>query len=157
MRQQRSAPIMTALRERLERWKLELLPKHPMDDAINDALNQWTAMTVFLDDAAVPLDNNISEREMKRVMLNRKNSLLIGNERGGMTMVILSSMTSTFRRLSIDTQLYLTQLIINIPTMKQSELELWLPACWKMCLAMAPRQPVPGDLQILWAGEPVLR
>ena len=139
MRQERSAPIVAALRERLERWKLELLPKHPMADAINYALNQWAAMTVFLDDAAVPLDNNISEREMKRVVINRKNSLFVGNERGGRTMAILSSMTSTCRRLGIDTQLYLTQLITNMPTMKQSELHLWLPDCWKMRLVTIPR------------------
>jgi transposase len=138
MRKERSAPIVTALRERLDRWKLELLPKHPMADAVNYALNQWTAMTVFLDDAAVPLDNNISEREMKRVVIYRKNSLFVGNERGGRTMAILSSMTGTCRRLGIDTQLYLTQLIANIPTMKQSELDLWLPDRWKRRLEPAP-------------------
>ena len=138
MRQENSAPIVAALRERLDRWKLELLPKHPMADAINYALNQWTAMTVFLGDAAVPLDNNISEREMKRVVINRKNSLFVGNERGGRTMAILSSMTSTCRRLGIDTQLYLTQLTTNIPTMKQSELDLWIPDCWKLRLPPAP-------------------
>jgi hypothetical protein len=31
----------------------------------------------------VPIDNNVSEREMKRVVLNRKNSLFVGNARGG--------------------------------------------------------------------------
>lgn len=41
LRKEKSAPIVTALRERLERWKLELLPKHPMADAVNYALNQW--------------------------------------------------------------------------------------------------------------------
>lgn len=138
LRQEKSAPIVAALRERLDRWKLELLPKHPMADAINYALNQWTAMTVFLGDAAVPLDNNISEREMKRVVINRKNSLFVGNERGGRTMAILSSMTSTCRRLGIDTQLYLTQLITNIPAIKQSQLDLWLPDCWKLHLAPPP-------------------
>jgi hypothetical protein len=138
MRQEKSAPIVAALRERLDRWKLELLPKHPMADAINYALNQWQAMTIFLADASVPLDNNVSEREMKRVVINRKNSLFVGNERGGRTMAILSSMTSTCRRMGIDTQLYLTQLITNILAMQQSELDLWLPDCWKLRLAPAP-------------------
>jgi transposase len=73
LRKEKSAPIVAALRDRLERWKLELLPKHPMADAVNYALNQWQAMTTFLDDAAVLLDNNASEREMKRVVINRKN------------------------------------------------------------------------------------
>lgn len=137
LRQEKSAPIVSALRNRLDRWKLELLPKHPMADAVNYALNQWQAMTTFLGDAAVPLDNNISEREMKRVVINRKNSLFVGNERGGRTMAILSSMTSTCRRLGIDSQLYLTQLITNMPTLQQSELNLWLPDIWKQRLTPA--------------------
>ena len=137
MRQQRSAPIVAALRDRLDRWKLELIPKHPMADAVNYALNQWQAMTIFLEDAAVPLDNNASEREMKRVVINRKNSLFVGNERGGRTMAILSSITSTCRRLGINPQLYLTQLITNMPVLKQDELDLWLPDVWKQRLESA--------------------
>jgi hypothetical protein len=54
-----------------------------MADAVNYALKQWPAMTTFLKDAVVPLDNNASEREMNRVVINRKNSLFAGNERGG--------------------------------------------------------------------------
>jgi hypothetical protein len=109
-----------------------------MADAVNYALNQWQAMTTFLEDPAVPLDNNASEREMKRVVINRKNSLFVGNERGGRTMAILSSFTSTCRRLGIDSQLYLTQLITNLPVLKQDELDLWLPDVWKLRLEPAP-------------------
>jgi transposase len=138
LRQEKSAPIVAALRDRLDRWKLELIPKHPMADAVNYALNQWQAMTIFLADASVPLDNNLSEREMKRVVINRKNSLFVGNERGGRTMAILSSFTSTCRRLGIDSQLYLTQLITNLPVLKQDELDLWLPDAWKLRLEPAP-------------------
>jgi hypothetical protein len=138
LRKEKSAPVGDALRDRLDRWKLELLPKHPMADAVNYALNQWLAMTAFLNDAAVPLDNNISEREMKRVVINRKNSLFVGNERDGRTMAILSSMTSTCRRLGIDAQLYLTELITNMPKLKQNELDLWLPDIWKQRLMPPP-------------------
>ena len=138
MRQQRSVPITDALHEKLLRWKLELIPKHPMADAVNYALNQWSAMTTFLNDAAVAPDNNISEREMKRVVMNRKNSLFVGNARGGRTAAILSSFTSTCRRLDIDPQLYLTQLITNMPILKQDELDLWLPDIWKQRIQPAP-------------------
>ena len=66
-------------------------------------------------DGAVPIDNNVSEREMKRVVLNRKNSLFVGNARGGRTAAILASLTSTCRRHDVDPQLYLTQLLVNLP------------------------------------------
>ncbi|HSU60915.1 MAG TPA: IS66 family transposase, partial [Bryobacteraceae bacterium] len=72
------------------------------------------------------------EREMKRVVLNRKNSLFVGNPRGGKTAAILASLTSTCRRHDIDPQLYLTQLLINLPMARTSELPAWLPDQWKL-------------------------
>jgi hypothetical protein len=65
-------------------------------------LNQWAALNVFAADGLVPIDNNISEREMKRIVLNRKNSMFVGNERGGRTAAILSSLTGTCRRHEVD-------------------------------------------------------
>jgi len=46
-------------------------------------------------------------------VLNRKNSLFVGNPRGGRTAAILASLTSTCRRHQIDPQLYFTQLLFK--------------------------------------------
>ncbi len=54
-----------------------------MAEAIRYALGHWDELSVFLADGAVAIDNNLSEREMKRVVLNRKDSLFVGNARGG--------------------------------------------------------------------------
>jgi hypothetical protein len=132
LRQAQSAPILAKLRERLLDWKQQLLPKHPMAEALNYVLNQWVELNVFCSDGAVPIDNNVSEREMKRVVLNRKNSLFVGNPRGGRTAAILASLTSTCRRHEVDPQLYLTQLLMNLPQAKMSELSDWLPDQWKL-------------------------
>lgn len=132
MRQAHSAPVLAQLREKLLGWKEQLLPKHPMAEAVNYALGQWQQLTVFCSDGAVPIDNNVSEREMKRVVLNRKNSLFVGNPRGGRTAAILASLTSTCRRHDIDPQLYFTQLLMNLPQAKMSELADWLPDRWKI-------------------------
>jgi transposase len=51
---------------------------------------------------------------MKRVVLNRKNSLFVGNALGGRTAAILASLTSTCRSHDVDPQLYLTQLLVNL-------------------------------------------
>ena len=69
---------------------------------------------------------------MKRVVLNRKNSLFVGNERGGRTAAILASLTSTCRRHDIDPQLYFTQLLMNLPQTRMSQLSEWLPDQWKV-------------------------
>jgi transposase len=131
LRRAESAPILVALRDKLFTWRDRLLPKHPMAQAVAYTLNQWNELGVFAGDGAVPIDNNASEREMKRVVLNRKNSLFVGNERGGRTAAILSSLTSTCRRHGIDPQRYLTQLLTNLPDTPVSQLDRWLPDQWK--------------------------
>jgi transposase len=131
LRQEKSAPVLALLREKLLEWKEQLLPKHPMAEAVNYALGQWAELNVFCSDGAVAIDNNVSEREMKRVVLNRKNSLFVGNPRGGRTAAILASLTSSCRRHDIDPQLYLTQLLTNLSQVRKSELPNWLPDQWK--------------------------
>jgi transposase len=71
LRRAESAPVLAKLREKLLGWKEQLLPKHPMAEAINYALNQWAELNVFCSDGAVPIDNNVFELEMKRIILNR--------------------------------------------------------------------------------------
>ncbi len=131
LRKEQSAPTLAELREKFLIWKEQLLPKHPMAEAINYALSQWQELNVFCADGAVAIDNNVSEREMKRVVLNRKNSLFVGNTRGGRTAAILASLTSTCRRHDIDPQVYLTQLLANLPG-DDGDLSVWLPDRWKL-------------------------
>src|ERR1700741_1559903 len=109
LREEQSRPQLAVLREKLLDWKQELLPRHPMAEAIGYALSQWQPLSVFCSDGAVPINNNASEREMKRIVLNRKNSLFVGNPRSGRTAAILASLTSTCRRLDLDPHRYLTQ------------------------------------------------
>jgi transposase len=132
LRLKQSAPVLAELREKFLAWKEQLLPKHPMAEAINYALSQWQELNVFCSDGAVAIDNNVSEREMKRVVLNRKNSLFVGNARGGRTAAILASLTSTCRRHDIDPQIYLTQLLTNLPLTPNGGLSTWLPDRWKL-------------------------
>ena len=131
LRQEQSATVLAELHQKLFNWKEQLLPKHPMAEAVNYALGHWEELNVLLSDGAVPIDNNVSEREMKRVVLTRKNSLLVGNERGGRAAAILASLTSTCRRHEVDPQLYLTQLLVNLPSARLSDLPAWLPDRWR--------------------------
>jgi transposase len=137
LRQSHSLTVLQSLHDRLLGWKQELLPKHPMAEAIGYVLNQWQPLTAFATDGAIPIHNNLAEQQMKRIALGRKNYLFVGNERGGRTAAILSSLTSTCRRHEIDPQVYLTQLLANLPSTSMSQLDHWLPDVWKR------RQDVP--------------
>jgi len=86
LRRQRAGPI----RDELHAWMLRQKPRHPPKSpiaaAIRYALNQWPELGRFLDDARVPLDNNASERSLRRVALGRKNYLFVGDVDAGMTL-----------------------------------------------------------------------
>jgi transposase len=149
LRQMQSVPVLAELRQKLLAWKEQLLPKHPMAEAVNYTLGQGEELTVFTRDGAVPIDNNVSEREMKRVVLNRKNLLFVGNPRGGRTTAILASLTSSCRRHDMDPHLYFMQLLVNLPTWPARDLDAWLPDRWKQshiarCAALGiPAPPNP--------------
>jgi hypothetical protein len=81
----------------------------------------------FCSDGAVAIDNNVSEREMKRVVLTHKNSLFVGYPRGGRTGAILAGLASTCRHQDLDPQLYLTQLLTNLSQVRKSKPPNWLP------------------------------
>jgi len=131
LRQTQSVPVLAELRQKWLTWKEQLLPKHPMAEAVNYVLSQWEELSVFTTDGAVPIDNNVSEREMKRVVLNRKNSLFVGNPPGGRTAAILASLTSSCRQHEMDPQLYFMQLLMNLHSWPANDIDAWLPDRWK--------------------------
>ena len=131
LREAESKPLLEALHTVLREQRAQLLPKHPLAQAIGYTLNQWKELTLFTTDAAVPIHNNLAEQEMKRIALLRKNALFVATPRGGETAAILSSLTSTCRRHGINPQHYLTQLLINLQDTPVNELDRWLPDQWK--------------------------
>jgi transposase len=141
LRQQKSVPVLNRLHEQLVAWKDSLLPKHPVAGAVGYVLNQWGPLTAFTQDPAIRLDNNLAEQQMKRIAMGRKAFLFVGNERGGQTAAILSSLTSTCQRHNIDPERYLTQLLANLPGTPLSQLDQWLPDVWKKHQAQAKTLP----------------
>jgi transposase len=71
MRQERSREVMDELKALLLAEQQKHLPKGPMGDAIGYALGQWEALTLFLTDARLPIDNNASERALRVAALGR--------------------------------------------------------------------------------------
>ena len=138
LRQAESVPLLETLHALLVDQKAALLPKHPLAQAIGYTLNQWADLTLFTRDGEVPLHNNLAEQQMKRIALLRKNALFVATPRGGETAAILSSLTSTCRRHGINPQVYLTQLLTNLPDTPVSQLDPWLPDQWKVSSANPP-------------------
>jgi len=134
-----SRAIVGEIHKRLLAWQSMLLPKSAMAAAVAYTLNQWKPLTVFLDDQAVPIDNNFAEREMKRQAINRKNSLFVASPAGGRVAAILSSITSTCRRHDVNPEQYLTQLLVNRDAIAAETLDDWMPDRWNARQAADPK------------------
>jgi transposase len=140
MRQELSKPILEKFHAWLVEQRPQVLPKSPMAEAINYALNNWAALIRYLDAGFLKIDNNTAEREMKRIAIGRKNWLFVGSDKGGRTASILYSFTSTCHRLKIEPWTYLRDVLTLLPTLRANpspdRLVELLPDRWQ-----ANRQP----------------
>lgn len=79
LRQQESKPLLDKLGPWLRAMKRIALPKSPIGKAINYAVNQWQALTRFVEDGRLALDNNRTERAIRQVAIGRKNWMFAGS------------------------------------------------------------------------------
>ena len=114
VRQQRSRPLIVALKSWL-RTKLGLISrKGKLADAINYALSRWEGLTRFLDDGRIELDNNTVERFIRPITLNRKNALFAGSDGGAEHWAIIATLIETCKLNDIDPLGYLSDILVRI-------------------------------------------
>ena len=143
MRQDLAVPIMAQFRTWLEAQRPEVLPKSPMGEAIGYALNNWAALVRYTEAGFLAIDNNVAEREMKRIAIGRKNWLFVGSPRGGQTAAVLVSFTSTCQRLGVEPWAYLQDVLTRLPTTPAGQLGDLLPDHWQA--AHSPKPTAPTD------------
>ena len=130
MRQDLAVPVLEQLHQWLGAQRPEVLPKSPMGEAIGYALNNWAALVRYTEAGFLAIDNNVAEREMKRIAIGRKNWLSIGSPRGGQTAAVLFSFTSTSQRLGVEPWRYLRDVLERLPRHPPQRLAELLPDEW---------------------------
>ena len=131
LREERSRPIFDKFHAWLEAEAPKVLPKSPIGEAIQYALNHWAALERPLEAGFLELDNGASERAFKPVALGRKNWLFAGSDQGGETAAVLMSLCTTCKDLGIDPQAYLRDVLERISTHPARRIEELLPDRWQ--------------------------
>jgi len=139
MRQEISVPLLGQFKAWLDKERDQVLPKSPMAEAIGYALNNWTALVRYTEAGFLSIDNNVAEREMKRIAIGRKNWLFVGSANGGRTAAVLFSFTSTCYRRKVEPWAYLQDVLSRLPTTAPEHLTELLPDRWQ-----AARQQTAG-------------
>src|SRR5437899_3235367 len=107
LRQERSRPVVAAIRDWAYAQKPRALPESSLGKAITYMLGLWPGLTLFLDDPRIPVDNNQTERGLRGVVLGRKNHYGSRSERGTEVAALFYSLLESAKLAGVEPKLYL--------------------------------------------------
>jgi transposase len=121
-----SAQALAEIRTWVEEKRQFIPPKTPLGKALRYLYKQWSRLELFLEDGNIELTNNQVERELRRLVLGRKNWLFVWQDVGGERTAIILTVVGTCIAQGINPREYLhmvTKLIIEgWPQAKLAEL-----------------------------------
>lgn len=81
LRDQQARPIAEALHAWMTAHRLKVPDSTGIARALDYSLKRWAALTRYLDDGRLPIDNNWIENPIRPIALGRKNWLFAGSQR----------------------------------------------------------------------------
>jgi transposase len=130
MRQTKSKAVMEEFRAWLLAEQGRHPPRGPPAEAITYALGNWDALTLFLTDPHLPIDNNASERALRVAALGRKNFLFVGTDEAGENLAGLYSLIATCEVNGVNPVSYLADVLLRVQTHPASRVDELLPHNW---------------------------
>jgi len=127
-----SQPVLARLHRALIRLKTShrFLPRSAMGKAIDYALVQWPSLLVYLENGRLEIDNNRIENSIRPTAVGKKNWLFVGDANAGERSAILYTLLENCRRLGINPQEYLLDVLTRLPTMTNQHTHELTPANW---------------------------
>ena len=131
IRQNKAKPVADKLYAWLQQKRLGTTKNAAITKAIEYCLKRWTALTRYLDDGSLPIDNNWAENQMRPWALGRKNWLFAGSLESGKRAANVMSLIQSARLNGLDPYAYLADVLRRLPTHPDSQIDELLPHVWK--------------------------
>ncbi len=131
LRKRLSAPVVEKLHKYLLKTRDEVLPKSPAARAVRYALNQWDALTRFLKDGDLEIDNGATERANRDIAIGRNNWTFFGSDAGGRTAAVLMSFIAMCKRNEVEPFAWFRDVLTRIAMHPVNRIEDLLPHNWK--------------------------
>ena len=122
--------ITAQIKKWMDENDMDILPKSDLGGAISYMRKNWDAFHTYMEEGFLSMHNNLSERQIRKVVLGRSNWIFCGSEHGARQSALIYSLTCTCRLLEIDPYEYFNDVLVKIliPGMDMAELT---PIQWK--------------------------
>jgi transposase len=130
LREQKSKQLLDELRTWLAATNTKLSQKTQLAAAIRYTLSRWPALTRFIEDGRIEIDNNAAERSIRPLALGRKNYLFAGSDAGGERAATIYSLIETAKLNGLDPEAYLRDVIARIADHPINRIGELLPWNW---------------------------
>lgn len=130
-RQRFSRRRLVRLRRYLDQLSVQVLPKSPLGKAISYTLKNWKALNRYTEAAWLSIDNNLSERQIKQMVIGRKAWLFAGSEHGAHNAATLFSIIVSCKLAGVDPFAYLRDILTRIQTHPADRTSELIPREWK--------------------------
>ena len=131
LRQRVSARLLEQLHGYVLELQAKVLPKSPSGAAVRYALNQWEALTRFLEDGEMEIDNGATERANRDIALGRGNWTFFGSDAGAKTAAVLRSFIASCKRSGVEPFAWFHDVLSRIPAHSITQLSELLPHNWE--------------------------
>ena len=131
VRQDRSKPLCREMHLWLQLERQRVPDGSAIAGVIDYCLNRWGALTRFLEDGDVPIDNNHCENLMRPWAMGRKAWLFAGSELAGQRAAVIMSLLQSAKLNGHDPWAYLKDVLTRLPTHLNSRIDELLPHRWQ--------------------------
>ncbi|MEO7677728.1 MAG: transposase, partial [Verrucomicrobiota bacterium] len=138
VREWQSRPILARLRRALELLRRRVLPKSHLGQAIDYTLARWAALTRYVDDGRLEIDNNQCENAIRPTAVGKKNFLFVGHPEAGQRSAVIYSILGSCRRHGVNPADYLRAIFERLPKAKISEVKTLTPSAWSKARRARP-------------------
>ena len=132
IRQEKSLPILQRIGLQLQSAQPSHLPKSQTGKAIDYTLNLWDKLLTYTEHAHCEIDNNGVENAIRPTAIGKKNWLFFGSAEAGRTSAIHYTLLETCRKLGLNPEEYLLDILPHLPHMTSRTAKDFTPAAWKL-------------------------
>lgn len=131
LRLKESLPVINQLGKWISTEVKKVLPKSPIGKAMVYSINRWDALSAYLYDGSLLIDNNPIENSIRPVALGRKNYLFAGSHEAAQRAAMIYSFFAICKKHEVNPFAWLKHALQNINTINHKNVRELYPQNYK--------------------------